>query len=74
MSKHTAATARDGCGWRFSAARSARKSAQRHFRHKTYKQPFGRWLNWILWLQIIVATPLLFPQTRAAIAEFLRTW
>ncbi len=50
------------------------KVAQRHFRHKTYKQPFGRQLNWILWFQIIVVTPLLFPQTRAAISEFLRTW
>ena len=50
------------------------KIAQRHFRHKTYKQPFGRRLNWILWLQIIVVVPLLFPQTRAAIAELLQSW
>lgn len=50
------------------------KIAQRHFRHKTYKQPFGGQLNAILLLQVIVVTPLLFPQTRAAIADLLRSW
>lgn len=50
------------------------KIAQRHFRHKTYKQPFGRQLNTILCLQVMIVVPLLFPQTRAALSEFLRTW
>lgn len=50
------------------------KVAQRYFRHKTSKQPFGRQLNGILWLQVIVVTPLLLPQSRAIIDDFLRTW
>jgi len=50
------------------------KIAQRYFRHKTYKQPFGRQLNAILLLQVIVVAPLLFPQNRVAIDTFLRTW
>lgn len=41
------------------------KIAQRHFRHKTYKQPFGRRLNTILWLQVVLVPPLLVPQVRA---------
>lgn len=58
----------------FFGGSAGAKIAQRHFRHKTYKQPFGRQLNLILFLQIVLVPPLLIPQTHAAIAEFLRTW
>lgn len=41
------------------------KIAQRQFRHKTRKQPFGNILNAILVLQILLAIALAIPSTRA---------
>ncbi len=41
------------------------KAAQRKFRHKTKKQPFGNILNGILVLQILLGVALMIPTTRA---------
>lgn len=47
------------------------KLAQKYFRHKTYKQPFGNQLNGIIVLQILLVPALLFRPTRLAIFGFI---
>lgn len=51
------------------------KMAQRHLRHKSYKQPFGRRLNWIIALQgvLVVAGGVLWisPEAQTAAMRIL---